>query len=294
MTICAVVKLRNALVAISDGRLSRDDDSVSFDTALKTSLFTPSYQFPLVRMGRFERFERYNGRRWGIAYSGTYSLATQIRDEAIRLSTSLYLNRSVDGNPELKENFERAEWYDDNYNFERDEHLPFGASDIFGAFEQACRSKGEEWIATRGFPDTEFLVFGLDQRNSEYAAKKICFDFDRYKYGNTLVVRSELVREMDVSAIGEANTVQTVVNDDRLRTAITESTPAEVDPAVLETMEPEERLGADLDLWEPSSTTEVSERLKQLVGSANHASIGGDVTVVTGRGGLDLRVESPA
>jgi hypothetical protein len=53
MTSCLLVKSKKRLVAVADGRLSRDDTSQSFNATRKLRRFEVAYQIPEFDRGRF-------------------------------------------------------------------------------------------------------------------------------------------------------------------------------------------------------------------------------------------------
>lgn len=278
MTVCAVVKLRRAIVAIADGRLISGANK-SFDTTDKIVPVRARYRIPRISRSRFSHFEDHVGSQWYAAYAGTYALCSQIIEGFRNRMINLYLVRNYErrlgeiGAPYITSEWKRADSWDDNYNFRPDELLKFDRSIVKSEFLAACQSKANEWMSYGKPLDSEFLVFGRDDLTKCYSAFRISADEDRSL--GIARVRVEEVKQDRPVAIGEPQAVSAIVADATLAGLIQSSVPLD---------KPNNALGASLQSMEPSRTVEVEKRLIELVKGLDSQSIGGTLTVASARG----------
>jgi hypothetical protein len=133
MTVCAVIKLKRAMVAIADGRLI-SGSNISFDTTEKLVPVRTLYRVPRIRLAYFSHFEDYVGSTWHVAYAGTYALCSQVIESFRNRMTNLYLVRNYDsrlgdiGAPYMTSEWKSTNTYDDDYNFRPYELLKFDGS----------------------------------------------------------------------------------------------------------------------------------------------------------------------
>ena len=158
MTVCSVVILKDAIVAIADGRLMTGDRR-SFDTTEKIIRFQPRYRLPIIAVNRFSHFEEKAGKSWCVMYAGTYALCREVIETFRNRISSLYLPRDYDqgGAPYLTRDFDPGRNYLNDYNFRPDEILAFHRSLIVGEFMDCLQEKADEWVGHGKHLDCEFI-----------------------------------------------------------------------------------------------------------------------------------------
>jgi hypothetical protein len=277
MTVCAIVRLNDAIVAIADGRLTSGDRK-SFDTTEKIVQIQPSFKVPQISMGRLDGFSELNGPFWYVAYAGTYALCSEILNIFRNRITTLFLERDYDygGAPQLVSSFEKGRNFADDYNFRPDEIPQFDSSTIATEFKQCCQLKADEWLDNGKPLDCEFLLFGStdDKAEDSFPAFKISVERDAML--QSAHVRVERLARHCPSVIGDPLAASAIATDTKLRDLISASIPQE-NPA-----------DSDLDRWlalnEPSKTGSIEKRLVEIVRCLNVSSIGGRLTIASNSG----------
>ncbi len=286
MTICALVKGRRSTILVADGRLSRYERSVSFDTAQKLALVRPRYVYPVISLGRFDRWAARTTREWCLGYAGTYALATQVREAFVNSITNMIVVRDYDqgGKPDFVRRYTPSDNYDDDYNFEEDEFPSIDTRVIRDELKAACQRKGNEWALNRlEVPDAEFLLFGYDEGDGDYAAMHCKFEVSGWKVGEPVIVRITNVGDMSVVAIGAPELASSITWDEKLSAALRESIPP---------TEEDGSLASYFANSEPSSMTNVERRLVEMVHDATESSVGGNLIVAIGQSDGKIRLRS--
>lgn len=287
MTVCAVVKLKEAIVAIADGRLT-SGSGTSFNTTEKIVPVRALYQVPRISLANFSHFDDCVGSTWYVAYAGTYALCSQIVEDFRSRMISFYLVRNYEtrrgdlGAPYLTPEWKRADMWDDHYNFRADELPKFDRSIVRAAFIDSCQPKADEWLLNRKSLDCEFLLFGRDDSAECYSAFKISVRENAAL--QQAHVHVEEAKQDQPVAIGEPQAVSTIVTDATLAALIHSSVCRD---------EPADHLAAALQSMEPSRTTEVEERFIELVRNVRSQFIGGKLTIATARSGAKFKLYNP-
>lgn len=288
MTSVLLVKAPRQIVAVADGRLSVDTKTVSFETAEKIRLFTPKYSIPHVSMGWFSHFSPYLGEGWCLAYSGTYALADQISQLFFKNVTNLYLIRGEDGIPKLQHEFDQSGSFHDSYNFSPDEKPKLTPPEILGEFKKAFQSKGDEWARNRGCPDCQFLLFGMNEETSRYAAYKIKAEWHP---GVSMGILTEEVTNGELAAIGSPVVAAAAYDDACLQDGLRGWKVDQVDAAMAQAFDPSPP--AALPPAANWSLRQVRQRLCEIMRTEMDPSVGGILTTASGSG-MSITVETEA
>ena len=146
MTSCLLVKSSVRFVAVSDGRLSRDDHTKSFDAARKLIKFPISYRIPIFAHGRVSGYREYKSNPWFLAYAGTHTVSVEIIDRFRQQIESLYLDRDPEGrHAMLVHEIDTSRCFADDYNFDGDEYVKIDARDVLQELRDAFDVKGREF-----------------------------------------------------------------------------------------------------------------------------------------------------
>lgn len=285
MTIGVFAKLRDVVVAVSDGRLSIGPGSVSLDSAAKISRIRPEYRYPLSSMGTVDRSEPYHMYDWCIMYAGTYALASEIRDAFRTAVTNLLVDRLDDGDVDFVAAWSGRHRGNDEFYIHGSELPKIPSRIIVDELRRAYRSKGDEWMANRSrIPDVEFILFGTNGETREYEAYVVSLDQAHTTLGNPIAVKAEPVPTMSVVAIESPAEASKIVTDSQLLAAIQNSVPPSSAVRTLDSF---------FDEIEPSRTSEVAERMVELAAAAAAAdpSVGGELLLAVGTSSHDITIQ---
>lgn len=170
MTLAILAKLRKAIVAVADGRLSRPD-GVSFDTAAKIIKVRPTYFYPRSSIGTVEQTGQYHMFEWCLVYAGTYALASEIREEFRRLVGNMLVDRLAYDRVDFVEQFSGAHRGDPDFHISLTELPKIPRQAIIEILKEVCQKKGDEWMSNRSLiPDVEFLLFGTNEETTKLIA----------------------------------------------------------------------------------------------------------------------------
>jgi hypothetical protein len=286
------------IVAVADGRLSRDDGTVSLDSTQKVRKFNPKYFIPYVSMGRFNSFTAHLGGDWCLSYAGTYTLANEITEVFVRNITEMYLDRLDDGTPALQYSFDRTSSFDDSYNFSYDERPKISHREVILEFKNAFQSKCDEWSKVRGFPDNEFLLFGWNEETSNYSAFKIRAE-PVWHPGEAIQIAVDEIKEGEIATIGSPEVAGTAYEDLALIQGLKEWKTGQADADFVTSFGL--KLDSDED-WDrylstsPSkrglSLSDVEEKFVQIVRESMDRSVGGKLVSVLGNGTMQLAIKN--
>lgn len=185
-----------------------------------------------------------------------------------------------DGALYLASSFDRGRNLSDDYSFRPDELLRFDGSILTGEFKDCCQRKADEWLSNGKQLDCVFLLFGSEEAAPRIRKTKDCFaafkiTADRDAALQRASVRIECLSRYQPSAIGDASAVAAIATDEALRELIKLS------------MQRADPTDSELDQWftlnEPSRTKDVEKRLIDIVEALDVGSIGGKLTVASGR-----------
>lgn len=288
MTVCAIVILKDAVVAIADGRLT-SGSLVSFNTTQKICQFRPRYRYPVITMDRFNYFEERFGIPWHLMYAGTYALCSEVINEFVRRITGLYLTRDYDreGFPVLSTVSDVSGHETNDYNF-RPEELPiFDRKVLTDEFRECLRLKADEWLGNGKPLDCQFILFGSREKgdtNSDeaYLAYEVSARPD-HSFINRAQIEIRPVSPNTPCAIGDPSAVATIVTDWELQERVKRSH-SSTDPKIQE-----------IDWWDEqdaAKTTEVIERLIEVVKGLSISTVGGNLLVASGQNGRVPEVRS--
>lgn len=300
MTSCLLVKSPKRLVAVSDGRLSRDDNTQSFNETRKHIRFPISYQIPRFTRGYFGGFSEYRSHPWFLAYAGTHTATTEIIDLFRQRIGSLYLTRhEAYRHATLVHEIDTSGTFDDDYNFDPDEYLNVEVRDIRQDLVDAFEIRGSEFSKNRRErPDTQLILFGNEEASGEYNADIVSADAIGYSPGARLRIKVDPVGDGQLASLGSLTVANAAYDDQELMDGLVGWQKDE---------DPYRHLG-DLDALdeevppspEPAarawSVREVATRFCQIIGSTTDPSVGGKMTVAESVWDRDIhvRVVSPA
>jgi hypothetical protein len=285
MTIGAFAKLRSAVVAVADGRLSPIPGVVSLDSASKISRVRPEYKYPLSSMGAVDQFSTYHMYDWCLMYAGTYALASEIRDAFRTAVTNLLVDRLDNDDVDFVAEWSGRHRGNDEFHIHGSELPKIPARIIVDELRLAYQSKGTEWMVNRGLiPDVEFILFGTNEETLDYEAYRVSLDQAHTSFGNPITVMVDPVPAMTVVAIGSPPEVSKILTDSQLSDAILGSVPP---PSANQTMD------SYFDQIEPSRTTKVAERMIELAAAAAVAdsSVGGELLLAVGTPSHDIQID---
>ena len=225
MTSCLLVKADKRLVAVSDGRLSRDDNTQSFNSTRKLIKFPISYQIPVFSRGRFDFFTEYRSTPWYLAYAGTHTVTTEIIDLFRQQINGLYLTRSEKGwHATLAHSTRTSGRFDDDYNFETNEYLKIHARDVLQELIEAFEIRGSEYAENRGtMPDSQFILFGNEEASGDYKAFVVFADRSLWiSGGGRIRIKADPVVNGQLASIGSEAVRDAVYADQELMDGLNE------------------------------------------------------------------------
>jgi hypothetical protein len=296
MTSCLLVKSRKRLVAVSDGRLSRDDGTSTFNSTRKLIEFPISYKIPRFSSGRFDGYSEYRSFPWFVAYAGTHTVTTEIIDLFRQRIGNLVLTRETPGRvPALADHFDTSARFDDDYNFSQGETPKVAARDICQELRVAFETRGSEFSETRRErPDSQYILFGNEEATGEYKAFVLSADENGYFPGARLRINVEHVIDGALATIGSPTVSASAHQDCELRNGLVCWQADE---------EPDARL-FDFDKLEQDAVAtpdgpndawgirRVALRFCQIISSTSDASVGGQMMVAQGGWEMEIRVQT--
>lgn len=300
MTSCILVKSTKRLVAISDGRLSRDDDTQTFNSTRKLIEFPISYRIPIFSRGRFDFFTEYRSTPWYLAYAGTHTVTTEIIDLFRQKINSLYLSRDKNsGHSILDHSTFTSGSFDDDYNFTTSEHIKIHARDVVQELIDAFETRGNEYSTNRGvMPDSQFILFGNEEVSGTYKAFTVSADSNLYNStGGRIRIKADLVPNGQVASIGSETVRRAVYADQDLMDGLKEwhtINDLDVDFDKLRKEFDGEPIPSPQPLSTAWSVTKVARRFQQIICATPDPSVGGDMIWAEGHwdGVIELHVDS--
>lgn len=288
MTSCLLVKSKRRLVAVADGRLSRDDASQSFNEISKLRKFDVAYKIPQFDRGMFCGYKKYDSEPWYLAYAGTHTVTTEIINLFMQQMNSLYLTRHEKGrHATLAHSMPTGGTFSDDYNFDSDEYLKIHSRDILQELVEAFDTVGSEHsLNRRALPDSQFLLFGNEEATGEYKAFIVSANASGYSPGARVRAKADPVLDGHLASIG-SQTVRNEVQTDAALMAGLDGWQVDEDPYVnvnrmlAENFEeaPASPLPPPSTAWE---TRKVGERLLHFLCITADPSVGGRMILAEG------------
>lgn len=206
MTIGAIYFLGDEFVALSDGKISRNDGTTSLDSAEKMRVFEPYYTFATANMGRV-KFRKKTFGKWFISYAGTHLLCTETINRFLDIFVKLYADYTNSGQCiEIVEGFAAADTYHDDINIPPNELPEMDGLFIARLLQQAMVESGSEFGGNRYAPDAEFLLFGLEG-GSRWKAFKFQYDNTHFQKGDRAKATFESIRSSTLATIGDPSRI---------------------------------------------------------------------------------------
>jgi hypothetical protein len=296
MTSCLLVKSSKRLVAVADGRLSRDDNSQSFNETRKLREFEVSYQIPVFDRGRFHSFRRYRSEPWYLAYAGTHTVTTEIIDLFLQRIGSLYLTRHEQGqHAMLSHSTLTSGVFTDDYNFDQEELLKIHGRDVLQELVDAFEIRGSENSENRrSRPDSEFILFGNEEASGDYKAFVVSADENGYSPGARLRIKADPVLDGQLASIGSEIVRTEVYADEALMRGLEGWKQDEDYYAGLDSVLAK-RTGGSLLPSPPTtawSINQVGKRFLQLLCTTADPSVGGRMILADGDWSKEIQLRA--
>jgi hypothetical protein len=296
MTSCLLVKSDKRVVAVADGRLSRDDQTSTFNSTRKLVEFPISYKIPQFRSGWFDGYSEYRSHPWFVAYAGTHTVTTEIIDLFRQRIDSLFLTRETPGRtPALADHFDTSCHFSDDYSFGRAEMPPITARDVLQELEAAFEIRGSEFSETRRErPDSQYLLFGNEEATGDYKAFILSADENGYFPGSRLGIKVKRVANGELATIGSPVVAATAYENQQLMRGVAGwKTDLLTDPTLTDLDELAGNEAAafqhsDDDAWQ---VDRVAKELSQIISSTSDPSVGGQIMVAHGDWGKQIYIQ---
>jgi hypothetical protein len=300
MTSCLLVKSSTRIVAVTDGRLSRDDNTQTFNATRKLIEFPISYRIPEFYRGEFDHFKEYKSEPWYLAYAGTHTITIEIIDLFRQMIEKLCLARDEqDGCAILAHDTPIKGRFNEDYYFNGKEYPKVTARDVRQDLVHAFETRGGEYSGNRGtMPDSQFILFGVDEASGEYNAFVVSADESFYRDHGQVRAKVDTVANGHLASIGSTSVRDAVYADDELMDGlkgwhVDEDPFADMDRIEAEFEgKPLPPLAPPIEAW---SVREVGERFISIICTTRDPSVGGTMMLAEGAASrqIQLRVVEP-